>query len=80
MTTKREIVKKVAGAVVQFGTGFIINGIVKTNVPVSHPGLKIVVGLTSFAIGGVVADAAQKYMDTTIDELIDGINKFKAAA
>lgn len=78
--TKREIIKKIAGIVTQIGTGAIVNGIVKSNVPMSRLDVKIAVGVASFAIGGIVANSAVNYMDTTVDEIFDIINQFKNAA
>lgn len=77
--TKREIVKRVVGVVVQAGTGIVVNGIIRNNVPTTHPVVKVAVGVASFAIGGVVAGAAQSYSDATIDEIFDGIQRFQEA-
>lgn len=78
--TKREIIKKIAGIVTQIGTGAIVNGIVKSNVPVNRLDVKIAVGVASFAIGGIVASSAVNYMDATVDEIFDIVDQFKNAA
>lgn len=71
MTKNRELTKKVVGAVVQYGTGIVIYGVIRNNVAAERLDQKVGVAVASFVLAGMVADAARKYSDNTIDDLFD---------
>lgn len=75
--TPREIAKKVAGVIVQYGSAIIVNGIIKNNVDTSRIDNKIAVGLSSIALGGIVADATANRSDKIVDDIFDTIDEIK---
>ncbi len=76
--TKTEIAKTVLAVGVQYGTGLIIAGIVRSNVIPLNTVQKIGVVAGTWALSGVVANAATKYTDDLIDEAISKFQKIKA--
>jgi hypothetical protein len=73
--TPRDIAKKVAIALVQYGCGTIVYSTIKNNVkptPIDH---KIAVGAASMALGGVVSKAAAQYVEEKVDDLFDKIDE-----
>lgn len=74
---KIEIAKKVVGLTVQYGSGLIISGIVRSNVAPANIIQKVGVTVGVFAISGAVGNAASKYTDLMIDEIVDAYKELK---
>ena len=64
------IAKTVTSTVVAIGTTKIINTIVRNNVAPGTLTDKVTVTAGSAVLGFMVADAAKKYTDATIDQLV----------
>jgi len=75
--TKTEITKKIVAVGVQYGTGIIVAGIVRSNVVPMNTIQKIGIVVGTFALSGAASDAATKYTDHLIDEIVDGFQKVK---
>jgi hypothetical protein len=73
--TPREITKKIAGIVVQIGSGTIVHGIITTNVEPKNVAQKATIAVASFAIGGLVAERAVSQSDKIVDNLFDEYEK-----
>lgn len=71
MTTKRDIAKKVVGTVAKYGTGIIIYSVVRNEVAAERLDQKVGVAVASFVLASMVAEAAEKYTDKTVDEIFD---------
>lgn len=70
--TKTQIAKNAVRLVVQYGTGCIINAVIKNNLEPydTNPAQDVAIFVSGVAIGGAVADAAGAYTDQYIDEII----------
>lgn len=69
--TKIKVAKDIATSIVGLSTARVVNQIIRNNVDeVETPADKVVVLAASFAIGGMVADAARDYTDATIDKSV----------
>jgi hypothetical protein len=75
----RNATKKIVGFTVQYGTGAITHGIIKSNVvlPPGRLDLKIAVGVASYILGGTAAKAGTEHSDKVIDSLFDLFEKVK---
>lgn len=80
-TTVAKFVKIAAATVVASGTKTIVAGIIENNVKIGRPKDKIAVTAATWVISGIVATAAKKYTDETVDEtmgtITDGLNWLK---
>jgi len=74
---KIELTKKVVGFTIQYGSGLIISGIVRSNVAPANVIQKVGITVGVFAISGAVGNAASKYTDILIDEIVDAYNEIK---
>ena len=76
---KIEIAKKVTGLLTGVGVGTIIGLAIKSNITTTgmSPIMKACVWLGSFALGGLAGKAAINYMNETIDETVEVVNKIK---
>jgi hypothetical protein len=74
---KIDILKKAVTTIVGIGTAKIIREVIKNNVDTESVASMVTVTAASAAIGGAVSEFTQKYTDTTIDEMIDLIQKIK---
>lgn len=73
--TPRDIAKKVAVAVVKYGCSTIVYTTIKNQVQPERIDHKIAVGAASMALGGVVSNAAAKYVEAKVDDLFDKIDE-----
>lgn len=78
--TKRDVTKKIVGVVVRYGSGVIVYGAIGAIVRPTRIDLKIGVAAASFALSGVVAEAAANYTDNLIDDIFDAIEGIKTEA
>jgi hypothetical protein len=77
---KIEIAKKLVSTVVSYGSGIIVYSIIRNNLPDDLPPHKqAAVAVASFAVGGMVADAASTYTDKLIDETVAAYIEVKEA-
>lgn len=76
---KRKATKNILRLVTEYGTGIIVTAFIKNNVAPSRIDKKISVAVAGFALGGLVANKAGKYMDAFVDELFDAYEKAKAS-
>jgi hypothetical protein len=77
---KSNIIKGVVQGVVGFGAGKIIKDVIKHN---TSPESKIDVvtyAAGSFALGGIVSEAAKGYIDRRFESVISGIEKARLKA
>ncbi len=72
---KIEIAKRVTSVVVGIGTSAVVNGIIKTNVPVSNIPMKVAVFATSVVIGSMASKAAVQHSDEMIDDIVKQWNE-----
>lgn len=70
--TKLALAKNAASLVVGLSTTRVVGQIIRNNVddPESITD-QVAIASASFAIGGVVADAAREYTDKTIDQVVE---------
>lgn len=68
--TRIALAKKATSAVVSFSVGRVLTIIIRNNVPQQTLADKVAVETSAFVIGGMVAQAASKYTDNTIDEIV----------
>lgn len=67
-------IKQVGGIAISFGVAVIVGNAVKFTTPATIGKLtKVCVGLGSFALGGLAADATVKYANQQIDEIADAV-------
>lgn len=69
--TKRQITKKIVGTVTKYGTGIVIYSVIRNEVAAERLDQKVGVAVASFVLANMVADAAEKYTDKTVDEIFD---------
>lgn len=69
---KTAIAKKVVRIIVQFGAGTVVHAIISNNVDTTDASVahKVSVPVASYALGGMVANAAGDYTDKLIDEMV----------
>ena len=79
MPTKTTAIKHVVRGVVAYTTSFTIANLIRVNLqsPSKLDTAEIYIG--SVAVGMMVADSAEKYIDRTIDELIAAWKEIKVA-
>ncbi len=77
MNNKIQLAKLGAKIVVHLGTGTIVNAIVRNNVAPANAFEKISIPAGSFAIGGIVANAAKQYTEDLIDDIVNAVSKAK---
>ena len=76
--TKLDVVKFVATTVVSFATGAVVTNAVRATSPTTAKTLpRIVIGIGSFVLSGIVSDFASKYAEDKIDESVEGYTKAK---
>ncbi len=68
-TNALNVTKFVVRMIVMSGTATIVHDVIEKNVDIESTSDQVAVGVASFAIGGVVADAAGKYTDALIDDI-----------
>lgn len=67
---KIAIVKSVAGVITSLGAGAVVGNAIKATTPENlKTANAVLVGVGSFVIGGMVADAASNYVKKGIDEI-----------
>jgi transcriptional regulatory protein LevR len=74
---KIEILKKAVTTIVGIGTAKIIREVIKNNVDTETVTSMVTVTAASAAIGGAVSELTKQYTDTTIDEMVEFIQKIK---
>lgn len=74
--TKTEFAKAFAGVIVGFGTANLVKQIINNNVAPESVKDKAAVLIGSYIIGAIAADAAKKWTDAQIDEVIAKWTKF----
>lgn len=79
MPTKTEVTKYVVRSVVAYTTSFTISNLIRVNLqsPSKLETAEIFIG--SVAVGMMVADSAEKYIDHTIDVFIEAWQEVKTA-
>ena len=79
MSTKTETTKFVVRSIVAYTTSFTIANLIRVNLqsPSKLETVEIFIG--SVAVGMMVADSAEKYIDHTIDVFIDAYKEIKVA-
>lgn len=75
MTTIAKFVKIAAATVVASGTKTIVAGIIENNVKIGKPKDKIAVTAATWVISGIVATAAKKYTDETVDDAMKNVTE-----
>ena len=68
--TRIAIAKKVTSAVVSYSVGRVLTTMIRNNVPQQTLTDKVAVETSAFVIGGMVAQAASKYTDDMIDQIV----------
>lgn len=72
---KIAIAKSVAGVITSLGAGAVVGNAIKATTPENlKTANAILVGVGSFVIGGMVADAASDYVKKAIDEIATPAN------
>lgn len=77
MKINRDLIKAIIGAVVQYGSGTIVYGIIEKHVEPERVDKKVAVAAASMALGGVVGNAAADYTNRLIDDVFDKIEEIK---
>lgn len=70
------VLKFAAAAVVGSGTSKIVKGIISAHVPLNTPKDKITVTAATWVLSGIVATAAKKYADDSIDGVVGSIMEY----
>lgn len=69
--TKIKAAKDIATSIVGLSTARVVHQIIRNNVDdIETPADHVAVLAASFAIGGMVSDAAREYTDATIDKTV----------
>lgn len=72
-----DIAKKTLVIAAQLGAGKISHDIIKNNVSTTNVYESVIVGVGSFALGGVVARQAANQMSETIDEVVTAVQSIQ---
>lgn len=69
---KLNIVKSVTGLIASAGAGTVVSNAIKATTPAELTKLnKVMIGVGSFAITGIVGAAASGYVEAMIDDMTD---------
>ena len=71
----RALTKKIVRNIASYGAGAMAYGILRNNYNPDRIDLKISSEVAAFALAGIVAQAAAKYVDKFIDDLCDITNE-----
>lgn len=73
---KKDTVKNIARFIGSFAVGGLASLLVKQNVVPKNVYEKVVVGLGSFVVSGMVSSKAEDYIDKEIDTIYDSLSSF----
>ncbi len=74
----KEITKAVIGTVSGMSVSYVAGMAIKAVIPAGlSVGAKVLVGVGSFVIGGIVAEKADKFMRNYVEEVYSGIETLK---
>lgn len=77
---KLATVKRVVGIVAGAGTGFVIGNAIKATSPQDMGAIgKIATSIGGFVMGGIVGNAAGKYTDEAIDDVVEFVDDLKTS-
>lgn len=70
------VVKSVVELAVGAGSGVVVGNVIRATTPTDLTKFgKVLVGIGSFAIGGVVGEVASRHVNTQIDKVVEVFNK-----
>jgi hypothetical protein len=75
IVNKRDVSKKTIAILAEYGAAIIASQIIKNNVTATRIDKRVAVAVATFALGGVVAAAASKYIQRFIDDLFEDYDK-----
>ena len=71
----RALTKKIVGRIAAYGAGAMTYGILRSNYNPDRIDLKVSSEVAAFALSGIAAVAAEKYVRQFIDDVCDNINE-----
>jgi hypothetical protein len=74
---KLQIIKTVASAVVGYGSGLIVGGIIKNNTTPENAREVVAIASAGMVIGSMVSKATKKHTDAMIDDAVETVVKIK---
>jgi hypothetical protein len=75
VNNKREVSKKTVAILAEYGAAIIASQIIRSNVTATRIDKRVAVAVASFALGGVLAASASKYIQRFIDDLFEEYDK-----